>query len=311
MIAKRTSPTNIGLYLLAIVAARDFGWIGLFACCERIEATLETLKTLPRHRGHFLNWVETTTLRALEPRYVSTVDSGNLAGCLLTLEVAMSDAVQRPMRPSVLLAGLADACELLSDALAAAGDARRTAGVEVEQLHEVLAAIRGLLREPPATAAQWWHRLQALDAAVVDMRDIAATLAGESGGALDEVLAWIDSLALAAGEFRSDLDALAPWAEVFAQHAPPDSEPAAQARWNALQARFPIDLPIAQIAERFEESVPVLDAMREECGAGAIGALQEAFERSREASALLIARFDASRANGTAAFRRNGLPFPL
>ena len=294
VIAKRTSPTNVGLYLLAIVAARDFGWTGLFACCERIEATLETLKTLPRHRGHFLNWVETTTLRALEPRYVSTIDSGNLAGCLLTLEVAMSDAVERPMRPSVLLAGLADACELLSDALAAAGDARRTAGVEVEQLHEVLAAIRGLLREPPATAAQWWHRFQALDAAVVDMRDIAATLAGESGGALDEVLVWIDSLALAAGEFRNDLDALAPWAEVFAQRAPPDSEPTAQARWNALQARFPIDLPIAQIAERFEESVPVLDAMREECGAGAIGALQEAFERSREASALLIARFDAS-----------------
>ena len=140
VIAKRTSPTNVGLYLLAIVAARDFGWIGLFACCERIEATLETLNTLPRHRGHFLNWVETTTLRALEPRYVSTIDSGNLAGCLLTLEVAMSDAVQRPMRPSMLLAGLADACELLSGALAAASDARRTAGVEVEQLHEVLAS---------------------------------------------------------------------------------------------------------------------------------------------------------------------------
>ena len=81
---------------------------------------------------------------------------------------------------------------------------------------------------------------------------------------------------------------------MFAQHAPPDSEPAAQARWNALQARFPIDLPIAQISQRFEESVPVLDTMREECGAGAIGALQEAFERSREASAVLMARFDAS-----------------
>jgi cyclic beta-1,2-glucan synthetase len=292
VIAKRTSPTNIGLYLLAIVAARDFGWIGLFACCERIEATLGTLKALPRHRGHFLNWVETTTLRTLEPRYVSTVDSGNLAACLLTLEVAMSDAVERPMRSSMLLAGLADACELLSGALAVADDARRTAGVEVEQLHEVLAVVRGLLGEPPATAAQWWHRLQALDAAITDMRDIAATLAAESGGALDEVLVWIDSVTLAIAEFRSDLDILAPWAAVFARHAPPDSEPAAQARWNALQARFPIDLPMAQISPRFEEAVPVLDAMREECGAGAIDALQEAFQRSREARAALVERLD-------------------
>ncbi|WP_245644848.1 GH36-type glycosyl hydrolase domain-containing protein [Hydrogenophaga flava] len=88
MVAHRTSPTNIGLYLLSAACARRFGWIGTQDLLTRLEATLATLHRLERHRGHFLNWYDTRTLLPLPPRYVSTVDSGNL--CVHLLAVAQA-----------------------------------------------------------------------------------------------------------------------------------------------------------------------------------------------------------------------------
>jgi cyclic beta-1,2-glucan synthetase len=85
VIAHRTSPTNIGLYLLSIVAARDFEWIGTGDAVGRLEATFATLDKMERFKGHFYNWYDTHDLRPLDPKYISTVDSGNLAGHLLTL----------------------------------------------------------------------------------------------------------------------------------------------------------------------------------------------------------------------------------
>ncbi|RYZ05685.1 MAG: hypothetical protein EOO24_12210, partial [Comamonadaceae bacterium] len=84
VVAHRTSPTNIGLYLVAACCAREFGWISTGELTARLRATLDTLDRLPRHRGHLMNWYDTRTLEILPPAYVSTVDSGNLAGLLLT-----------------------------------------------------------------------------------------------------------------------------------------------------------------------------------------------------------------------------------
>ena len=88
MVAHRTSPTNIGLYLLSAACAREFGWIGTQDLLARLDATLGTLRHLERHHGHFLNWYDTQTLQALLPRYVSTVDSGNLSAHLLAVAQA-------------------------------------------------------------------------------------------------------------------------------------------------------------------------------------------------------------------------------
>ncbi len=99
-IAHRTSPTNIGLYLLSVAGARDFGWIGRAEFVERLEATFTTLALLKKHRGHLYNWYDTRDLRPLDPHYVSSVDSGNLAGHLIALantcaEVATCDTTSR------------------------------------------------------------------------------------------------------------------------------------------------------------------------------------------------------------------------
>lgn len=95
-VAQRTSPTNIGLYLLSTACARSFGWIDTREMVERLEATLHTLQRMERHRGHFLNWYDTETLRPLPPRYVSTVDSGNLGAHLLAVAQACLERADDP-----------------------------------------------------------------------------------------------------------------------------------------------------------------------------------------------------------------------
>ncbi len=96
MVAHRTSPTNIGMYLLSVTCARQFGWIGTQDVLTRLEATLATLHTVQRHRGHFLNWYDTQTGLPLLPMYVSTVDSGNLVGHLLTVAQACLELAHAP-----------------------------------------------------------------------------------------------------------------------------------------------------------------------------------------------------------------------
>jgi cyclic beta-1,2-glucan synthetase len=89
VIAARTSPTNIGLQLLSIVSAQDLGFIDLPEMIERIERIFRSLERMRRFRGHFYNWYSLHDLRVLEPAYISTVDSGNLAGHLIALKQAL------------------------------------------------------------------------------------------------------------------------------------------------------------------------------------------------------------------------------
>ncbi len=121
IVARRTSPTNIGLYLLSVTSAVEMGWIGQAEAVTRLEQTLATLQKIPRFRGHLYNWYDTSDLRVLAPAYVSTVDSGNLAGHLIAVAQACL-GWQHPPVPD--LAGLQDAQALAMLALAAAPDAQ-------------------------------------------------------------------------------------------------------------------------------------------------------------------------------------------
>ncbi|MDO8410927.1 MAG: glucoamylase family protein [Phenylobacterium sp.] len=161
-VAHRTSPTNIGLYLLSTACARDLGWIGVGEALERIEATLATLQRMERRRGHFLNWYDTRDLRALEPLYVSTVDSGNLAGCLLTLAASCHVWRDHPLPPLARWAGVSDAIGLAREELAP-------------------------LCAPAVPAHQTWRRLDEA------LRDFCGTFGGGEEGkharsAFDDVL---------------------------------------------------------------------------------------------------------------------------
>lgn len=108
VIAHRTSPTNIGLALLANMSAWDFGYITAGGLLERTGHTFDTLARLERYQGHFYNWYDTQSLQPLPPRYVSSVDSGNLAGHLLTLRAGLLDLANTPLISPRLFEGLAD-----------------------------------------------------------------------------------------------------------------------------------------------------------------------------------------------------------
>lgn len=114
MVAHRTSPTNIGLALLADITAYDFGYITFSAALQRIAQTLDTLDRMEHYRGHLYNWYDTRTLEPLNPRYVSSVDSGNFAGHLLTLSAGLPSLAAQPViEPARILAGLEDTLLIL------------------------------------------------------------------------------------------------------------------------------------------------------------------------------------------------------
>src|SRR5205814_8955805 len=109
----RTSPTNIGLWMLATVAANDFGYITIDDLVARNLGTLETLGLLERFEGHLFNWYDLSTLEPLHPRYVSTVDSGNLLASLWTFESSCDELAARPLLDAGALRGIADTLGVL------------------------------------------------------------------------------------------------------------------------------------------------------------------------------------------------------
>jgi cyclic beta-1,2-glucan synthetase len=121
LVAHRTSPTNIGMGLLSTMAAHDLGYLGTDAMLERLDGMVTTVEALERHHGHLLNWYDTRTLAPLYPRYVSTVDSGNLAGALIALAHGLLDVIDRPQTAAQRLSGIADAADVLARVTASAG----------------------------------------------------------------------------------------------------------------------------------------------------------------------------------------------
>jgi cyclic beta-1,2-glucan synthetase len=216
MVAHRTSPTNLGLYLLSVAAARELGWLGISDCVTRLEETLGTMRGLDRFRGHFYNWYDTRELRPLEPRYVSTVDSGNLAGHLLVLAEACRRLAACPLLEAQALAGIGDAVALIR-AAAPASAGRRTQTVTRRQLDEALAAVTAALEPVPGSPAEWAARLQEIAGGLHAAVDVARALVGEQqrgadAGAWEEVLAWAELAQATVASHRRDLDELLSWA---------------------------------------------------------------------------------------------------
>ena len=187
VVAHRTSPTNLGLLLLSTAAAREFGWIGTAEAVERIEATLATMERLQRFRGHFFNWYDTSDLRALEPRYVSTVDSGNLAGHLIALANASGAwRIRGAVQPDGAR-GASDSLDLAREALTALSDDRRTHLVTRAELVRAFDELAAALSDAPL-------RLEAARTLAETAVDLARTLASERADPESaDMLFWIEA----------------------------------------------------------------------------------------------------------------------
>jgi cyclic beta-1,2-glucan synthetase len=200
VLAHRTSPTNIGLYVLSTIAARDFGWIGTLDAVERLEATFETLSALERFRGHFYNWYDTRSCRPLEPRYVSSVDSGNLAGHLIALAQACEEMIDRPLSRRAALAGIDDAAALLRASAAETAEATRLNGA----LRSFLAALPAPAEDVPG----WASLLAGLQE---HARAVATAAGARVAGAVPpaapaEALVWAEALCATVDSHARDVD---------------------------------------------------------------------------------------------------------
>ncbi|MFA5666754.1 MAG: glucoamylase family protein [Candidatus Cloacimonadaceae bacterium] len=145
-IAHRSSPTNIGLSLLASLTAYDFGTISAGRLIERTANTFRTMESMQRYRGHFFNWYDTKTLQPLLPLYVSTVDSGNLSGHLHILRQGLLDLIDDKIVNIRVYESLKDALDILGDTADAVPEI--TANPFLKPVQEQLQAI---LQAPPVS----------------------------------------------------------------------------------------------------------------------------------------------------------------
>lgn len=220
VIAHRTSPTNIGLYLLSVVAARDFGWLGTLDMLERLEATLATMDRMERFRGHFYNWYETRDLRALEPKYISSVDSGNLAGHLIAVANACREILSAQAGNPDWIAGLQDNLALVRDAAQTPTRDHGAPDAALAALVTAIDAFADALRDPPATPSGIARRLDELaqKAGTLDEHarlwpDAQPHVAGS------EIAIWTAALRAAIAAHSRDLSSLMPWADLIAGNA--------------------------------------------------------------------------------------------
>jgi cyclic beta-1,2-glucan synthetase len=202
-LALRTSPTNIGLWMLTVLGAHDFGYLTGDQVIERVSQTLETLDKVDRYEGHLLNWYDIRSLEPLEPRYVSMVDSGNFLGSLWTLEAGLKELNDEPLIGPRTFQGLHDTVLVLRKALVDADRLdphvqpmdllSRLFKVPPKRLDEFIQRIRSAV-SPTATLA---HQLRSGSAVQDEPAYWAAKLEGDLTSwvtLIDRYLRWAEFL---------------------------------------------------------------------------------------------------------------------
>ncbi len=205
VVAHRTSPTNIGLYLVSIVSAKDFGWLGIRDAIERLEATLATMAGMTKHRGHFYNWYDTRDLRPLEPRYVSSVDSGNLAAHLIAVSNACGEWRQSVPSYPIICAGVHDALLLAREHLSEVAGSSQTAFRR--NLDQALDIFADAVVSPPPISSGLAVRLSELAArAAAAHAATEALISSEPEGSFDALRYWVDAAAQSVTSWRRDVE---------------------------------------------------------------------------------------------------------
>ncbi len=210
-IAHRTSPTNIGMMLLSTLSAYDFGYLGPSELSLRLRSAFDTIERLSHYQGHLLNWYETRNLQPLLPRYVSTVDSGNFAGCLLALEQGCKEAVRAPVLRAQIWEGLADTLDVLQEVVdSTAGTSKRGLGAVIERIRSALE--RG--RDRPGDAYATIRTLCDDTSAELDHELIALLETGayrHEAETLRALRTWTENFHKQMQQARGEIDALLPW----------------------------------------------------------------------------------------------------
>nr|WP_245224282.1 glucoamylase family protein [Rhizobium halophytocola] len=222
IVAHRTSPTNIGVYLLSTISARHFGWVSFEQTIERLEQTIATVERMEKYRGHLFNWYHTDSLKTLGPRYVSAVDSGNLAGHLIAISSACREWAEAPSAHlQGNLDGVGDVCGILGETLKQLPDDRKIVRPLRRRLEERIngfnTALAAVKREHEFASI----RIANLAVMARDIQKLAANLDHEVGSERSaEVTRWAESLVSTCeahvADFSFDLSNIEPFRQRLA-----------------------------------------------------------------------------------------------
>ncbi|MCG2787498.1 MAG: cellobiose phosphorylase [Anaerolineae bacterium] len=213
-VAHYTTPTNIGLFLVSSLSAYDLGYMGMSELALRLRSTFESMDRLEHYRGHLLNWYDSQTMTALPPRYVSTVDSGNLASCLMTLKqgcLAMPDA---PLLGAKQWQGLLVLLDILSDALQALEKNNPHASIESfeVELTSIYGRVSATQNQPKAwtmtlawLSGEGWERVSLR---LMELLESHPNLQRES---LTDLQLYLDLMHHQLKDMQRSLDQFAPW----------------------------------------------------------------------------------------------------
>jgi cellobiose phosphorylase len=207
VVAHRTSPTNMGLALLANLSAYDFGFISTGKLIERTAKALHTMDGLERHRGHFYNWYDTQSLKPLPPHYISSVDSGNLAGHLLTLRPGLLGLADHKILGTRFFEGLNDTIRIVIDAAASA-----PAGYARAKLAQLQRDFESAIRSQPAPLAA--TRLS-LDQLAISAAVVIADVEAHDADPENQFRSWAQAFAGQCRDALDELTLLAPWIELL------------------------------------------------------------------------------------------------
>ncbi len=236
VVAHRTSPTNIGLYLTSALAACDFGYLGPLEFVLRMQSTFEMLSRMERRRGHWLNWYDTRDLSPLAPRYISTVDSGNLAAALLVFANGCADLGERPILGWQRWQGFLDALDMLAETLRSLS----REGVPGVRLAAALTCLEDVRRRVMAARSDpsGWGRLleDLLSRNCTEMYEALAGLMEPGAsfiaiGVLQELRAWTTLMKYHLERMLKDVEMFLPWLL-------PDLQPPTEVSQTLLSAPF-------------------------------------------------------------------------
>jgi cyclic beta-1,2-glucan synthetase len=267
IIAHHTSPSNIGLLLTSTLAAYDFGYLDQLGLATRLSTTMDTLDQLERFRGHFLNWYDTLTLQPLKPRYISTVDSGNLAASLIITAQACKSMPDERVFPWDLWQGYLDTLSNLTETLTGMRKAEFDRQVEeinrrIAEMHAKILAIR---TEPnrwyavfQIASGQFWQDLSSRLIELIKVGRSAFDL--EALRKLQEVAAQVERHHLA---IQRTLAELVPWILLLEQVPVLFNEPQFSQVLNTWRANLPYNLALCQIRAYAAAGLTTITALRD------------------------------------------------
>ena len=263
-VAHRTSPTNVGLYLLSCLVAHDLGYLSLSALAERLEKTFDTFDRLERFHGHFYNWYNTQTLEVLPPVYVSTVDSGNLLGCLVALRQGLREKANASLCGPEVREGLADTLGLIAEAFHAATPRGSEPPEVYRLLAETIYELERIVQENPSGLVNWQRWLERVAHRADELVQWAQDLDRNGDAPAGALHRWIGCLAAQVRDRHDELRDLIPGPGTPETRGwqTPIPLPELKARAQAIEECPPdADLPerLERLAERAADMARAMD----------------------------------------------------